>query len=202
MFYSITGNLVYCGQNQCAVEAGGVAFALTCSDQSAGAFAAKNGEKVTAFTYLAVREDALDLFGFATLREKELFVRLIGVDGVGPKAAISILSALSCEDLVLSILSGDAKAIASAKGIGLKTAQKVILELKDKVQTNAAPVSGSRAEAPGAFSGDKSEAVNALVVLGFQPKEAAAAVQQVAGRAKNLQDLIRLALQTRGTTDK
>ena len=198
MFYSITGDLVFCGQNQCAVECAGVAFAMTCSDQTAGAFARKKGEKVTAYTYLAVREDALDLFGFSSLREKELFIRLIGVDGVGPKAAISILSALSCEDLVLSVLSGDAKSIASAKGIGLKTAQKVILELKDKVQSQGNAQNAAAQAAPSAPAGEKSEAVNALVVLGYAPKDAAAAVQRVAGQAKNLQDLIRLALKSMG----
>ncbi len=199
MFYSITGKIVVAAQNFCVVEAGGVAFQLACSDKSLAAFAKKGNETVTAYTYLAVREDAMELFGFATPEEKNLFTLLIGVDGVGPKAAVSILSVLSVEELSLCILSGDAKTIATAKGIGLKTAQKVILELKDKLAKNtpsaAVPAPGAAAESGGL---DRTEAVNALIVLGYTPKDAAAAVQKAAPQAKNLQDLIRLALKSMG----
>ncbi len=196
MFYSITGNLVLASRGVCVIETGGVAFSLITSDQTAGAFSAKSGEKVTAYTYLAVREDALDLFGFATLREKELFTMLIGVDGVGPKAAISILSALSPDDLTLAVLSGDARTISLAKGIGMKTAQKVILDLKDKLSRAEAPAGASAAaEAP---SGIRAEAVNALVVLQYPPREAAEAVKAVAPQAKDLQTLVKLALKHLG----
>ena len=140
----------------------------------------------------------MELYGFAEREERELFIQLIGVSGIGPKAAIAILSALDARDLVMCILSGDAKSIARAQGVGLKTAQKIILELKDKVSRETASEMNAAAATPSAptDAGMATEAVNALVVLGYPVPVAAAAVRKAQGEAKDLEHLIRLALKS------
>ncbi len=143
----------------------------------------KVGEEVKIYTYFQVREDSMSLYGFLSRQDREMFQQLLGVNGVGPKGALGILSALRPDDLRLAILSGDAKAISRAPGIGVKTAQRVILDLKDKV--SADDILSSVAE-DGESSGDISwqgsggdavkEAIQALVALGYTNAEAARAV--------------------------
>lgn len=138
------------------------------------------GEDVKIYTYLQVREDDLSLYGFLTRQDLEMFKQLIGVNGIGPKAALGILSSLRPDDLRLAILTGDAKAIARAPGVGTKTAQRIILDLKDKVSAEQvlASVSGEDTK-DGVLTGEASkEAVEALVALGYSNFEASRAVKQ------------------------
>lgn len=181
MFYSLTGNVIHKGLTEVAVECGGVGFrclssANTLSDVTLN-------EKITLYTYLNVREDALDLFGFSTEYELEWFKMLISVNGVGPKAALAILSELEPDRLALSISASDVKAITRAQGIGPKIAQRIILDLKDKV-TSVVSSSGTVSEDVTAVSAAKdmpntNEAIAALTMLGYSQSEAAVAVSKL-----------------------
>lgn len=144
------------------------------------------GEEVKIYTYLQVREDDLSLFGFLNRQDLEMFRQLIGVNGIGPKGALGILSAMRPDDLRMAILTGDAKAISKAPGVGTKTAQRIILDLKDKV--NAEEMLGSLSGGADGGSGQEAvsmtkeaakEAVEALIALGYTNLEASKAVKQV-----------------------
>lgn len=180
MFYSLTGNLVKTGAGFAAIDCGGVAFRCITSNQTLYEI---SGEKqVTLYTYLNVREDALDLFGFSTEYELEWFRMLISVNGVGPKAALAILSELSADKLALSISASDEKAICRAPGIGKKIAQRIILDLKDKVKNLSGDnVTISEIEKISAVNdmSNTSEAVAALSMLGYSQSEASVAVSKL-----------------------
>lgn len=138
------------------------------------------GQEIKIYTYLQVREDALVLFGFLRQEELDLFKLLITVNGIGPKGALAILSVLSAEDLRFAILSGDAKAISAAPGIGAKTAQRLILDLKDKIDFEQAMADRSaHAVASEPLSGVKSEVVQALTSLGYASADVLKAMQQM-----------------------
>ncbi len=190
MFYSITGKVVYLDTQSVALETGGVAFKCSTTLTTLKKIGEK-GSVATLYTYLNVREDALDLFGFYTEQEMECFKLLISVSGVGPKAALSILSELSPEKLALSLATGDSKAITKAQGVGPKLAQRIVLELKDKL------AKGMEIEAAGlaASDGNAAEAVGALTMLGYSQSEAAMAVSKLDGTL-SVEDLIRQALKT------
>ena len=154
------------------------------------------GSEVKIHTYLNVREDAMQLFGFLTRDDLEIFKLLIGVSGIGPKGGLSILSKLSPDDLRYAVLSGDVKAISAAPGIGKKTAEKLIIELKDKLDIadvldhaigNDAPVAENN-------STIQSEAVQALVALGYGSTESLRAVKQVELENPTVEDLLKEAL--------
>lgn len=139
-------------------------------------------DEVKIYTYLHIREDAQLLYGFLTEEEKEIFQLLIGVSGIGPKGALSILSVLSCEELKFAVLSGDVKAISKAPGVGSKTAQRLLIELKDKIDfesTISNSLSSSDVYSVSDSGSSKSEAIAALVSLGYSPTEATRSVQQV-----------------------
>lgn len=180
MFYSLTGNVIHKGLSDVAVECGGVGF--RCQSSANTLSDVTLNEKTTLYTYLNVREDALDLFGFSTEYELEWFKMLITVNGVGPKAALAILSELEPDRLALCISASDVKAITRAQGIGPKIAQRIILDLKDKVTTVAS--SGTVNENIGAVSAvndmpNSSEAVAALTMLGYSQSEASVAVSKL-----------------------
>lgn len=180
MFYSITGNVIKTGAGFAAVECGGVAFRCLTSNQTLYEISGEN--QVTLFTYLNVREDALDLFGFSTEYELEWFKMLISVNGVGPKAALAILSELSADKLALSISANDEKAICRAPGVGKKIAQRIILDLKDKVKNLAGEsVTTAEIEKISAVNdmSNTSEAVAALSMLGYSQSEASVAVSKL-----------------------
>lgn len=180
MFYSLTGNVVYKGLTEFAVECGGVAFRLQSSFATLSEVIP--GEKITVYTYLNVREDALDLFGFKSEYELDWFKMLITVNGVGPKAALAILSELSPDRLALCISASDAKAITKAQGVGPKLAQRIILDLKDKVKGIAAVSEGSADMGAVSAAGDMpntSEAIAALTMLGYTQSDAAVAVSKL-----------------------
>lgn len=194
MFYSLTGEVVFSDLNSVAVSCGGVAF--RCQSSANTLREIRIGETVTLYTYLNVREDALDLFGFLREYELEWFRLLIGVTGVGPKAALAILSQLTPEKLALCVSTGDVKAITKANGVGLKLAQRVILELKDKAKSavSSLPEAGMLESAEAVCEAENtSEAVAALTMLGYAKSEAAVAVGKVDPEL-SVQDIIKQAL--------
>ena len=178
--------------------ASGVGWQLNCSNNTLQA-APPIGEKMRCFTFLSVREDAMELFGFATREEKEMFLQLTSVSGIGPKTALGVLGAMPLRDLNLAILLGDVNALARAPGIGKKTAQRIALELKDKVSqadVSAAAAAGSTAAAPVASMAADcvAEAIEALTALGYSASEARNAVSRVKDQSDRPEELIRLAL--------
>ena len=196
MFYSITGKVVAIEESFAAVECSGIAFQCMTTLNTLSKIA-KTGETVTLYTYLNVREDAMDLFGFYTQQELACFKQLISVSGVGPKAALAVLSQLSPDKLALCVASGDVKSITQAQGVGPKIAQRIVLELKDKLSKSLSSEDFSAAEAFAVSSAPSnsnlSEAVEALVMLGYSRSEAASAISKLDNKLP-AEELIRLAL--------
>ena len=177
MFYSLTGTVVHTDESSVAVSCGGVAFRCFASFNTLRKIGS-TGETVTLYTYLSVREDALDLFGFADTAELDCFKILISVSGVGPKAALAILSQLTSDKLALAVASGDVKAITAAQGVGPKIAQRIIAELKDKLAPFATGVAAVEiAEVTAAVStGSGNDAIEALMSWGYSRTQASVAV--------------------------
>lgn len=177
MFYYIKGTLAHKGENYAVIDTGGVGYKVLTTSQSL-ATAGDIGKNVCFYTYLYVREDIFDLYGFCTNEELTSFEQLIGVSGVGPKAALSILSVLTPAKFALAVASGDGKAISKAQGVGPKLAQRVILELKDKISNSQ--LVGEALGGSDTFVSIESgnEAVDALVVLGYSAQEAEKALKQ------------------------
>ena len=178
MFYSITGTVVFTGENAMALDCNGVAFYLNTTANTIGK-CGEPGTKQTLYTYLSVREDALDLFGFADKNELDCYKLLIGVTGVGPKAAIAILSVLTPDSLAVAVAGGDSKAISSAQGVGKKIADRIILELNGKLDSfalSSEAMGDIAAVKKSAVSYAGEDAVNALVMLGYSKSEAGIAV--------------------------
>lgn len=195
MFYSITGRVVHRDTQSVALETGGVAFQCSTTLSTLKTIGEK-GSAATLYTYLNVREDALDLFGFATEQELECFKLLISVSGVGPKAALAILSELTPDKLALCLATGDSKSITRAQGVGPKLAQRVVLELKDKLAKGLElPADSPEIQAAGlaAADGNAAEAVSALTMLGYSQSEAAMAVSKLDGDLP-VEELIKQAL--------
>lgn len=196
MFYSITGKVVAIEESFAAIECSGIAFQCMTTLNTLSKIA-KTGETVTLYTYLNVREDAMDLFGFYTQQELACFKQLISVSGVGPKAALAVLSQLSPDKLALCVASGDVKSITQAQGVGPKIAQRIVLELKDKLSKSLSSEDFSAAEAFAVSSAPSnsnlSEAVEALVMLGYSRSEAASAISKLDNKLP-AEELIRLAL--------
>ena len=200
MFYSLTGKLVHMEPGVVAIECGGVAFKCATSMHTQRNMP-RIGETATVYTYLNVREDALDLFGFSSKNELSCYKMLTGISGVGPKVALAILSELSPEGVAMAAASGDSKSFTRASGVGPKLGQRIVLELKDKVKKMAVSDGGlqiSPAEA-GVLSASKNaeQAVQALIVLGYTQSEAAQAVARLDSALPTV-ELIRLALKGMG----
>ena len=171
MIYSLKGTLVHTEQNLAVVECGGVGYGCRTTLNTLKDL--KLNTEVKLYTYMSVREDAVELFGFSTVSELNTYKLLINVNGVGPKAGISILSILSPEQVAVAVSSGDFKTITQANGIGPKMAQRIVLELKDKFKSiefegNAETSEGIAGKAP---TGNIPAAVQALAVLGFSSAE-------------------------------
>ena len=195
MFHYISGTVAALDANLAVIDAGGVGYALFTTRTSQADL--KVGEAGKLFTYNVIREDCFDLYGFSTLGEKRCFELLLSVSGVGPKAALSILSTTTPEGLAMSILTEDEKSITVAQGIGKKIAQRVILELKDKMGKNTEAFSaGVRSKAtPQAIKGDLlGDAVAALAVLGYSQGEISVALKNVDMENQPLEQVIRVAL--------
>ena len=196
MFYYIKGELVYTDPSTAVVDCNGVGYKMGVSKNTLARLT-KRGEKVCLYTYFHVREDAVELLGFYTEAELEAFKLLITVSGIGPKAAMSILSVLTPEKFALAVTMGDTKAIAKASGVGSKTAARVILELKEKV-AKSFPAESAAAEGEVPVTdelvfGNTEEAIGALMVLGYSRQEAQAALKGV-DPLLSLEDMITAAL--------
>lgn len=193
MFYSLTGSLIKTGAGFAVVECGGVGFMCQTSNYTLAEISSE--KTVTLYTYLNVREDALDLFGFSDEYELEWFRLLISVNGVGPKAALAILSELTPDKLALSISASDVKAITRTPGIGPKIAQRIILDLKDKVKGIVSESVSQQTSAVGAVNdmANTSEAVAALTMLGYSQSDASVAVSKI-DPSLSVEDIIRQAL--------
>lgn len=201
MFYYISGEVAYTTPNLAVIDVNGVGYKLTISENTFSSLPRSvNSEKVKAklYTYMSVREDGVELFGFISEAELSSFKMLLSVSGVGPKAAISILSLLTPEKFALAVCTEDKKTISKASGIGPKTAARIILELKDKLlkQGNIDTTLKSGIEmqnAPMPSSGKLSEAQDALMVLGYSRSEAMNALKSV-DTSLDLESMIKLAL--------
>ena len=194
MFYYLNGIIAEIGPNLAVVDCGGVGYACATTNYTLAQL--KKGEKAKLYTYLHVREEIFEIYGFASQGELNSFKMLLGVSGVGPKAALAILSATTPDQLALAIVTGDEKTLTAAPGIGKKIAQRIILELKDKLSKD-----------PGSFASDSGvsvtipvrsdkpgEAAAALAVLGYSSQDIAVALKGLDMDSLPLEEVIRQAL--------
>ncbi len=194
MYYSLRGKLIFSDETSMAIECGGVGYFCSATANTLKKMP-KTGEEVFVFTHLNVREDAMDLFAFYDKKELECFKQLTSVSGVGPKAALAILSRLSPESLAASVAVGDVKAITQAQGVGPKLAQRVVLELKNKLKIDLEEAVGilKEEDVSSQVSGSISEAAAALVALGYTRMEAQNALKGV-DMSLSTEDIIKIGL--------
>ena len=192
MIAFIHGKLTHIEENGAVIDVNGVGFNVIMPTLDLSKLP-QIGQEVMLYTYLYVREDVMDLFGFSDKESIKYFKKLIGVSGVGPKAATAILSVLTPSELALAIISSDSKTIGKAKGIGPKMAQRIVLELKGQVDTEDAVGVANTVERAYKPSVD-SAAVNALIALGCSPSEAQKTVMQISGENLTTEDIIKEAL--------
>ncbi len=193
MFYHINGKVSAIEQNLAVIDCWGIGFALNVTANTLSHL--QIGEQAKLYTYEYIREDSFELFGFYDRQEKRCFEMLIDVSGVGPKAAISVLSSVTPEALAMAVISGDEKALTAAPGIGKKIAQRILLELKDKIAKETGTVNVIGAVPPVPAGGSKlSDAVAALTVLGYGSAEISALMKDIDVENTALEDIIRQAL--------
>ena len=196
MFYYISGKVAVVEAGMVVIDAGGVGYALNTSYTSARSV--KTGEQATFYTYLHVREGIFELYGFARREELACFKQLIAISGVGPKAAIAILGAVTPEKLALCVISGDEKALTAAPGIGKKLAQRILLEMKDKMSKDqleaASGSSGIIMPTMATSGGAMEDALAALAVLGYPRAVAVNALQGVDTAGLATDEIVRAAL--------
>lgn len=193
MIAYLKGNLLSLGYDTCILEVNGVGYEVTLTGS---AHASLSGKKVgEVYTYFHVKEDGIALYGFSTPEEKALFLQLISVQGVGPKMGVGILSQLSSSDVVAAIATGDSKRLASVKGLGKKTAERLILELKEKMSLMATPL--PEGEVVLSAGKEDDEAIAALTGLGFTRAEAVQGVQKAKqSGAASVEEIIMVALRS------
>lgn len=192
MFNYIKGSFISSGDGYVVIESGSIGYTVFTSLNTVGRLTA-NAE-VKLYTYLYLREGIMDLYGFATEEERSMFLNLISISGVGPKAAISVLSVAPPEKIALAILTGDSKLIQKAQGVGAKVSQRIVMELKDKIDKNIDTSSlGEEEEFTLAESASSSEALSALMVLGYSQAEAKKALSS-AGESDSTEEMIKKAL--------
>ena len=195
MFYYVSGTVAQLEPYLAVIDCGGVGYACRTTNHTISKL--NKGKAAKLYTHMYVREDLVELYGFASESELGCFRMLIGVSGVGPKAALAILSSNTPEGLAMSIVSGNEKALTAAPGIGKKIAQRIILELKDKLAKGQLSTGGGESFAGGITvipENKASEASAALAVLGYSQSEIAAALKGVDLDALSLEDVIRQAL--------
>lgn len=198
MFAFLEGTVAEKSNCRLVLRTGGIGWDILCSNTTLQSIPPP-GSEATVYTWLSIREDAMEVFGFATKEEKQMFLLLISISGIGPKTALGILGAMPLRDLNLAILLGDTQALSRAPGIGKKTAQRITMELRDKVSgADAASVQisdtvpGSRTDT---VAGDSiQEAIDALIALGYTSAEARDALSRVKSESGQSEDLVRLAL--------
>ncbi len=191
LFYYLNGTVAAVETNLAVIDCGGVGYA--CSTTSSTLSRLTVGKAAKLYTFCSIREDAVDIFGFASKEEENCFERLVGVSGVGPKAALAILSALTVDQFTLAVLSGDEKALTTAPGVGRKLAQRIRLELKDKLAGTAAEFASMDAASP-APGGRAAEASAALAALGYSQSEIGAALRGVDVERLSVEEIVRACL--------
>lgn len=197
MIYSVNGKLIYKDDTVAVVECAGVGYRCQTSLSTLNALP-PIGSQVMLYTYLHVREDTMSLYGFLDMNELNCFKMLISVSGVGPKVGLAILSANSPEQVALCVTTGDSKSLTRAPGVGLKTAQRIVLELKDKIASTVENKNLPYLPDNFELSDDNiSQAVSALVVLGYSQSEAAVAVSKL-DSSLPVEELIKKALMALG----
>jgi len=193
LFYHISGKVAAIEPNLAVIDCWGIGFALNVTVNTLSHL--QLGEKAKLYTYEYIREDSYELFGFYDKQEKRCFEMLIDVSGVGPKAALSVLSSVTPEALAMAVISGDEKTLTAAPGVGKKIAQRILLELKDKIakETSGFTVGGAVPSVP--VGGSKlSDAVSALAVLGYSSGEISFVMKDIDIENTALEDIIRQAL--------
>ena len=196
MFAHFDGVIAEKNPDSIVLDVNGVGYLLLVSGATLQ-MAPQVGERMKLYSVLNVREDAMELFGFYSREEKAMYERLKGVSGIGSRTALQILSSMSVRDLSLALVAGDANALTRVPGIGKKTAQRLVLELKDKVEDSQ--LTGGASVSPrSANAGPESEAVAALVALGYSASEAAKAVSRFVGQTEKSDELIFMALKSLG----
>lgn len=197
MFAHLDGIVADKGPGMLVIDCHGVGYLLSVSGSTLSQAPAV-GERMKCYTFLSVREDAMELFGFATREEKRMFQQLTSISGVGPKLALAILGSMPLRELNLAILLGDVTALCRAPGVGKKTAQRIALELKDKL--GQFEVSGSTAASPAAAmpaaADNFAQAIAGLTALGYTPGEARDALSKVENKDAPVDELLRLALRS------
>ncbi len=197
MFYYLDGVVAEILPGLAVIDCGGVGYACMTTNNTLAAL--KKGQRGRLYTFLNVAENAFGLYGFASQKELGSFKMLIGVSGVGPKAALAILSSTTPESLAMAVVTEDAKTLTAAPGIGKKIAQRIILELKDKLARESAATGldfsgGGAAAAAPAFSNKATDAAQALAVLGYTSAEVAQALKGVDVESLPLEEIIRQGL--------
>ena len=199
MIYSLTGKATYVGENTISLDIGNMAFEVICSTGTIYKLTSE-AESVTILTYLQVKEDGMSLFGFIDKEEKALFLELISVSGIGPKMAISVLSSASVNNLIVAIGAGDVKLLSSVKGLGKKTAERICLELKDKVSGLAS--GGEITSADSGITTLRSEAmddaISVLVNLGYSKPDATRLVNVSADSTMTAEEIVSACLKNAG----
>ncbi|MCI5679971.1 MAG: Holliday junction branch migration protein RuvA [Bacteroidales bacterium] len=196
MIAYIKGTLERRAESYIIIETGGIGYQIFVSPATLAKLP-QTGEMVKVFTYFSVKEDGVSLYGFASAEEQEMFHKLLTVSGVGPKGALGFLSQLTPQEIILAIISEDVKTLSKAPGVGRKTAQRVILELKDKFKTEEALSMGEEVQGivETSVGGDaKFEAIDAMTALGYSRSEAAKAVNAVAAEGMSTEDILKAAL--------
>ena len=193
MFYYINGTVTVLEENMAVIDCGGVGYA--CHTTAYTLSQLQLGKQQKLFTYCNIKEDAFDIFGFATKEELACFNQLLSVSGVGPRVALAILSSVTPGQMTLAVVTGDEKTLTMAPGVGKKMAQRIILELKDKMGAQASAAEVSSAAFIPAVSGNKtSEATAALASLGYSNSEIAQALKHIDVENLSLEEIVRSAL--------
>lgn len=190
----LKGNVLSCAEGTVLLEVNGVGYELACSGAAFAKLATDGKGEV--YTWLQVRDDGVSLFGFVSPEEKNMFLKLISVSGVGPRMGIAVLSGMNLSELAVAIASSDVKGLCAVKGLGKMTAERIVLELREKVESAPVPpAKGGAAPAPAAAAGEEEDAVVGLMSLGYTRAESTRAVRAAAERgAKGVEEIILSAL--------
>lgn len=197
MYAHIDGVLSEINDATLVIDCGGVGYELICS-RATIASAPRVGERMKCYTLLSVREDAIELFGFSTREEKALYEKLRGVSGIGPRTALNILSSMNPKALSMAIATGDINALSRAPGVGKKTAQRLVLELKDKIDETALMGNAPSLPTLMASAGPAAEAAEALIALGYSAQDAQRAIASVSESADTVDKMVFMALRGMG----
>ena len=192
MFYYLNGTITLLDANLAVVDCGGVGYA--CHTTNVTLSKLQVGKPAKLFTFCNIKEDAFDIYGFSTREELNCFEKLLGVGGVGPKAALAILSVVTPDQFTLAVMTQDDKTLTMAQGVGKKLAQRILLELKDKLAPSQLELSGAQLDASPIHGSKSAEASAALASLGYSQQEIAAALKGVDVNAMRVEEIVRHAL--------